>query len=186
MNSLETYSLHAASFLGLVGIVFMLTCHVMWHPLFAAATQRHKLEHKLDSKEFAFWSAAMTHCCFVLGMIAFGFGFTSACMAVGLPAPLAVFSGMQAPMSQLAYMVINGQSPIGLPDVHGPPIVPRVILIIVEFFMIYATYQNASAGVYDSSTMNRWLVAIAISLVIPNVIAMKHRARGWDKPAFKG
>ena len=78
----------------------------MWFPIL----QAHNNRNFVEVKAFTFWAALVSHYCFVLGMVLFGFGALCAGLALGLPPALAACAGAQAPLLQLARVVVVGPS----------------------------------------------------------------------------
>ena len=109
---------------------------------------------------------------------------TCVCLACGLPPALAAFAGAQAPLLQLARVVVVGTSPVGLPNVAGPPMAPRVILVCMELVMLYATVANFSAGVYDDVPRATFFGLTAAAAAVPQLIGAKHRAARWEQHGY--
>ena len=79
-------------------------------------------------------------------------------------------------MVSLAYMVIVGSSPMGLPGVHGPPIPPRIMLCIAELAMVYAFVKNSQAGTYDHEPLNVFYGSAAVAAAVPQLTSLVHRS----------
>lgn len=109
-------------------------------------------------------------------MLVFTLGMVGLNLSLGLPAPLAITAAIQAPMISLAYMVLVGSSPMGLPGVHGPPMPPRIMLCIAEIAIIYAFVQNSQAGAYDGQPMEVFYGMTAVAAVVPQLTSLIHRS----------
>jgi len=173
MNDLEKYALTATCVWSFVGFMFMLNCRKMWNNIATAPSWEGALD--LSSPGFKRMSALVSHCCFIIGIIVFSLGSVCIGLRLKLPAPIAVFVGTTGIVSQLLYMVVVGESPIGLPDVHGPPVPARIILFIIIAVQSYAFFTNMSEGVYDDVDFTKVAGLGAFAFGVPNAIALKQR-----------
>lgn len=184
-NELESYALASAGVLTFVGFMFMVKCRVMWHNI-CLSNPWTGIVQKTPSDCFTMWGALVSHVCFVVGMVSFGFGIVSLGLYLDYPPALAIFAGSTGIMAQLFYMVIFGRSPMGLPGVHGPPIPARVILVLVQLFQFYAFFTNVTKGVYKNVHMRSYAAFLGFAICLPMVIAAHHRANGWkNQPTGK-
>ncbi len=81
-------------------------------------------------------------------------------------------------------VVVVGTSPVGLPNVAGPPMVPRVIRVCMELVMLYATITNYSNGLYDGVPRATFFGLTAAAAAVPQLIGAKHRAAGWEQHGY--
>ena len=163
---------NAACIFVLVGVVFQLKCRVMWRPIVQHLKDHHAMAHTDD----VHWGGLVSHSMWILGVIVMTLGLVGLNLSLGLSAPLAITAAVQAPMASLAYMVIVGSSPMGLPGVHGPPIPPRIMLCIAELAMVYAFFKNAQAGMYDKENLNVFYGMTAVSAAVPQLTSLIHRS----------
>ena len=160
----------------LVGTVFMLTCKKMWKHIYKANLKTFGVEKKESDGELErLFGGLVSHCCFVLGFILFALGMVGIGLSLHLTPSLAMMAAIQGPMSQLLFMAMLRKSPTGHPDVPGPPLVPKVILSVVECVSIYGTYQNIQAGVYDPELLKTFQILVLIAIGVPSAIGFFHR-----------
>ena len=80
-----------------------------------------------------------------------------------------------APRTNTVMSVLK-KSPTGHPDVPGPPLVPKIILTLVECVSVYATYQNISAGVYNPELLKTFQMLVCVAIAVPSAIGFLHRS----------
>ena len=163
---------NAACIFVIVGLAFQLKCREMWKPILKHLSENNGMKHTDDPH----WAGIVSHLCWILGVVVFTMGMVGLNLSLGLPAPLAITAAIQAPMISLAYMVLVGSSPMGLPGVYGPPIPPRIMLCIAEMVIIYAFVQNSQAGAYDGQPMEVFYGMTAIAAVVPQLTSLIHRS----------
>lgn len=161
--------------LALVGAVFMLNCKKMWKHIYAANLKTFGVT-KPDGDLETLFDGLVSHCCFVLGFISFATGMVGVGLYLNLTPSLAMMAAIQAPMSQLLFMAVLKKSPMGHPDVPGPPLVPKIILTLVECVSIYGTYQNISAGVYNPELLKTFQMLVCVAIAVPTAIGFLHRS----------
>lgn len=163
---------NAACIFVLVGLVFQLKCRVMWQPIIQHLAAHNGMAHTDDPH----WAGIVSHCCWILGVIVFTLGLVGLNLSLGLAAPLALTAAVQAPMVSLAYMVLVGSSPMGLPGVRGPPMPPRIMLCIAEIVMFYAFVKNSQAGSYTGEPLNVFYGMTAVAAAVPQLTSLVHRS----------
>ena len=79
---------------------------------------------------------------------------------------------------------------MGLPDISGPPLPARVLLVIIELelALIANAVSGFASGLYAGVDTKALAGLCAYSLTMPWLIAANHRAKGWRHqpavPAF--
>lgn len=159
----------------LVGTVFMLNCKKMWRHIHDANLKSFNVS-KVDEDVAKMFGGLVSHVCFVLGFLLFALGMVGVGLYLNLTPPLAITAAIQAPMSQLLFMSVLKKSPTGHPDVPGPPLVPKIILTLVECVSVYATYQNISAGVYNPELLKTFQMLVCVAIAVPSAIGFLHRS----------
>ena len=105
-------------------------------------------------------------------------------IALGFPPALAMLGGLSGAITQLFFMVIFNTSPMGMPEVSGPPVPARILLIGVEAMLAFNAYTGFNAGYYTD--LPKFLGFLAYAVLIPSIIAKKHRNAGWEaQPKLK-
>ena len=188
MEFLEQYAKNASCFLALMGVGFMSQCRKLWTPMMD--NKRWAAEGVVadqNNRAFIRWAALASHMAFILGMIAFSFGVNNIGNAVGLPPALSVFAGMSATVPQLLFMGVTGTSPMGLPDVHGPPL-PAKIIVATVWCLLAANYVINKDALYAAVPPSKVLGLAGFAAFVPSAIGAKLRRSGWaNQPmdAFK-
>ena len=146
MEFLEQYAKNGSCLLALVGVGFMSQCRKLWTPIMNTKSWAAEgVVPDAHNKAFIRWAALASHMAFIIGMMAFSFGVNNIGNAIGLPPALSVFAGMSAAVPQLLFMGVTGTSPMGLPDVYGPPVPARISAAIVWCLLAANYFINKDA-----------------------------------------
>ena len=176
----EQYALYAGAAMSLPGVIFMLTCRKLWNE--TAESSRFNID--MNHKDFKVWAALASHLSFIIGTILFVLGTICGGIALGFPPALAMLGGLSGAITQLFFMVIFNTSPMGMPEVSGPPVPARILLIGVEAMLAFNAYTGFNAGYYTD--LPKFLGFLAYAVLIPSIIAKKHRNAGWEaQPKLK-
>ena len=124
------------------------------------------------------WSALASHMSFIVGMLMWSMGCICAGLALEFPPALAILAGFSSAIVQLFFMVLFRTSPMGMPEVDGPPIPARILLIIIESTLIFNAYTGFSSGTY--SNLKFFGLFVTYCVMVPVAVAKKHRMAGWE------
>ena len=111
---------------------------------------------------------------FLLGMTLFTLGMYSVGLAVELPIPLAACAAVSGPISVLIFMGIAKTSITGIPGIAGPPLPPRIALVIVALIL-----NGNAIAVFMDGTAVAWSTFFAVYVAavgVPHAVGFKHRS----------
>jgi len=179
MEFLEQYAKNGSCLLALVGVGFMSQCRKLWTPIMNTKSWAAEgVVPDAHNKAFIRWAALASHMAFIIGMMAFSFGVNNIGNAIGLPPALSVFAGMSAAVPQLLFMGVTGTSPMGLPDVYGPPVPARISAAIV-WCLLAANYFINKDALYAAVHPSKVLGLVGFAVGVPSAIGAKLRSSGW-------
>lgn len=178
-EQLERYAKLAPCFFAVMGTVFMAKCKNAWHPIL------NKTGWKKDgvfacSQDAVFlrWASLASHMFFILGAVIFANGLLAIANVLELPPVLGFWVMSSTVVNQITYMALFKQSPMGTPDIDGPPIPARLIIAAV-WIVTTANYIVNRATLYKDVDEVKLFGLMAAGILVPSLIGAKHRGVHW-------
>ena len=115
---------------------------------------------------------------FILGAVIFANGLLAIANVLELPPVLGFWVMSSTVVNQITYMGMFKQSPMGTPDIDGPPIPARVIIAAV-WIVTTANYIVNRATLYRDVDEVKLFGLMAAGILVPSLIGAKHRGVHW-------
>ena len=178
-QQLERYANLAPCFFAVIGVVFMAKCKVAWHPIMNSLNWKKDGVFACSADSvFLRWASLASHMFFIIGAVIFGNGILAISNVLGLPLVLGFWCASSSIIQSIMYMAVFKQSPMGTPDIDGPPVPARVVIAAV-WIITTANYIVNRATLYRDVDETRLFGLMAVGIFLPAAIGAKHRTKHW-------
>ncbi len=175
--NLETIGLGIAALIAPMGVMFMLMCRIIWLD-FLGTTAFKDVEALRSDEVFPKMGALVSNFIFIVATVLFSLGMTLITLILGMPLGVTALTAVAPLASLFVVMLVTAKSPIGIPFDNLKPPIPAVVVFGGSSAVLLASLITAAnAGTYTIETMH--MVVLAVAIVVPNLVALRHRRAGW-------